>query len=147
MIILTSVTVYMWSSRTWVLYLVLFTRTLAITSLFYNPCLGQIIIFLNLKPWPLIWTLCTNQIQLALLKSHPQKLEKVAISITVSSQELFLQEDTKEKIGWMSTYGESYVGLSLTLWTLTSVYKFSILFSIHFPRWCQGVFLQQSRAS
>ena len=52
--------------------------------------------------------------QSALLKSHPQKLEKVAISITVSSQELFLQEETKEKIGWMSTYGESYVSLSLT---------------------------------
>ena len=104
-----------------------------ITSLFYNPCLGQIIIFLNLKPWPLIRTLCTNQIQSALLKSHPQKLEKVAISITVSSQELFLQEDTKEKIGWMSTYGESYVSLSLTPQTLTSVYKFSILFCIHFP--------------
>ena len=72
-------------------------RTLVITSLFWNPCWGQIIIFLNLKPWPLIWTLCTNQIQLTLLKSHPQKLEKVAISITVSSQELFLQEDTKKK--------------------------------------------------
>ena len=133
MIILTSVTVDKWSSRTWVLYLVLFTRTLAITS--------------QSPPWPLIWTLNTNQIQSALLKSHPQKLEKVAISITVSSQELFLQEDTKKKIGWMSTYGESYVSLSLTPWTLTSVYKFSILFSIHFSRWCQGVFLQQSRAS
>ena len=35
---------------------------------------------------------------------------------------------------------------SLTLYTLTSVCIFSILFSIHFPRCWQGEFVSQSRA-
>ena len=49
---------------------------------------------------------------------------------------------------WLTTtYQPTFGKLSLTLYTLTSVCIFSILFSIHFQRGWQGEFVSQSRAS